>query len=216
MASDRSERLAVAVDHREAPSGVGEALAELAGIEVSLETLPIGDYRIAPGVVVERKSASDFSASIVDRRLFQQVAAAKEAGTCMLVLVEGDPLATGRLHDNAIIGALSYLTVIEGLRVVGVPSAAYTAQMLATMARHAQQGLGYEIQMRPARPKTVREQQVYLLSGLPGVGLEKARALLGHFGTVGAVLAADVDALCAVPGMGKKGAQRIRELIEFS
>lgn len=210
------QAIEIAVDHREERSGVTAILEALPNVTVDRAALEIGDYGIAPGVFVERKSAADFSASIVDRRMFQQVAAAKERGVVLMVLLEGDPLDAGRLHDNAVIGAISYLAVIEGLRIVSVPSVHYSAQMLATMARHAQNGLGYEIQMRAARPKSVEEQQVYLLCGLPGVGLDKARKLLAHFGSVGDVLQADVAALCQVEGVAKKGAEKIRGLVEHS
>jgi excinuclease ABC subunit C len=43
-----------------------------------------------------------------------------------------------------------------------------------------------------------------LLDDLPGVGPVRKRALIAHFGSPDAVLAADVEALQAVPGLPAK------------
>ena len=43
-----------------------------------------------------------------------------------------------------------------------------------------------------------------ILQGLPGVGPERARALLDGFGSIAAVMAADAERLAGVDGIGSR------------
>lgn len=81
------------VDSRESTSGLIQLLTER-GAEVVLEELECGDYILADGIAVERKTAEDFAGSIIDRRLFVQIALLKDAYERVYVLVEGDPFDT--------------------------------------------------------------------------------------------------------------------------
>ena len=49
-----------------------------------------------------------------------------------------------------------------------------------------------------------------VLDGVPGLGPSRRAALLERFGTVSALRAADVAALCEVPGIGASTAAAIR------
>jgi len=49
---------------------------------------------------------------------------------------------------------------------------------------------------------------------LPGIGPERARRLLVHFSSVEAVVTANADALCAVHGIGKGVAEKLRWSVE--
>jgi excinuclease ABC subunit C len=51
------------------------------------------------------------------------------------------------------------------------------------------------------------------LDGIAGVGPVIKRALIGHFGTVKAIRAASVEALCEVEGVGPKLAQSIHSAL---
>jgi ERCC4-type nuclease len=183
-------------------------------VAVSEGVLGVGDFSIAPGLLIERKTAFDFSASIIDRRLFDQIAAAKESGTRVILLIEGDPYKQKRLHANAITGAISYISVIEGFPVVQVPTIAHTCEFIKRAAKHARDGLGYEISMRAALPKSIEAQQLFLLEGLPGVGRTRARDLLRWFGSVRRIFAASPDQIGAVPGLGESTASKITELLD--
>src|SRR5918997_3387527 len=134
-------RLIIEADQRERAGGVLGRLAALPEVELRVGQLPLGDYLLGGGVVVERKTAADFLASIVDRRLFRQLEALQESFGRPVLLLEGDPLAAERpVHPNAIRGALSYLVVVRGIPVVSTAGPEESAALLATMARHAQAG----------------------------------------------------------------------------
>ena len=81
------------------------------------------------------------------------------------------------------------------------------------MARHAQEGLGYEVSLRGSKPKDFNVLDAYAVEGLPGCGPGTARKLLAHFGSAEKVFAASAEQLCEVKGIGKKTAEQIRELL---
>ena len=49
------------------------------------------------------------------------------------------------------------------------------------------------------------------LDGVPGIGPKRKRALLKHFGSVGAIREASPDELAATTGMSKSQAEKIKE-----
>lgn len=57
----------------------------------------------------------------------------------------------------------------------------------------------------------LQEWQVHFLSGLPGISTDRGRAIVEHYGGLPLSLNAD---LSRVPGIGKKTADRIREIFK--
>lgn len=211
-----TETVKIRVDHREAACGHIARLKALPNTEVEVCVLDVGDYEIGKGTVVERKSANDFAASIIDRRLFTQLKLAQETGHSVIYVVEGDIYSPNRnLHPNALIGAISMLAAIERVPVLPVQSS-LAAQMIHTLARHVQYGLGYEINLREPRPKPLADQQRYLVQGLTGIGVEKAARLLEHFETPRKLMAASRAQLSDIDGFGPKSAAAIEQLLDTS
>lgn len=205
----------IIVDSRESRSGLALQLTRL-GANVIGEELECGDYILADGFGVERKTASDFVLSIQDRRLFSQAAIMKSAYRRVVVIVEGDIFATrSSMTPEALLGAVSWLTVIEGIPVLSSSSTNQTAQLLMTMQRHAVEGLGYEIALRGSKPKDRTAQSQFLVEGLPGIGPAAAKKLLAAFGSAKAIFEAPVEALRAVAGIGPKTIQAMHETLHF-
>ncbi|MGJ7523771.1 ERCC4 domain-containing protein [Variovorax sp. LT1P1] len=206
----------IIVDSRETRSGLALLLAAR-GAEVVGEELEIGDYVLTEGLCVERKEATDFVNSIMDRRIFAQVAIMKTTFARSFVLIEGDIFGTrSAISEDALLGAMSYISVIENVPILTTKSTAQTAALLLTMQRHAIEGLGYDVALRGAKPKDRKVQASYLLEGLPGVGPTAAKKLLAHFGSVHAVVSATVEDLRKCPGIGPKTAQAIQEVMHFA
>lgn len=204
----------VRVDNAEQPSGVPSLLSETDGVKVELSRLEIGDYLCAYDVVVERKTAVDFIASIMDRRLFEQVAKMVAGYETAILVLEGDVYATrSGIAPTALDGTLSWLATLSGITVLPSTGVEHSARLIATIARHAQHGLGYEIPLRHAKPKHLGVQQQYLVEGLPGIGPGRAKDLLKHFGTPGRLFAASVGDLREVRGIGERAAQAIYDTL---
>jgi Fanconi anemia group M protein len=202
--------LLIRVDSRERQSPVPALLAAFPDVALAFAALPSADYILSDEVAIERKTASDFVASILDRRLFGQTTRMKLLFPRAVLVIEGDLAKVPHSIDiQAIRGALAFLTVRAGITVLQLSDSTETAAMLRIMARHAQERLGQPISLREPRPQIEELYAAYLVEGLPGVGPRRAHMLLAHFGSPAAIMCASAEALAQVPGIGKKSAQRI-------
>ena len=61
---------------------------------------------------------------------------------------------------------------------------------------------------------TLKEQQEYLISALPGIGATLAKPLLSKFGSVKNVINATEDELKDVELIGKKKAKKIKDVVD--
>lgn len=206
--------LEIVIDSREIHSPVHKLLDATPNINLTVKELSSGDYVLCDGFAVERKDAMDFVMSILDGRLFSQVLRMKVEYDRVVFLIHGNVYATrsAATHDS-IRGAISYLMAIEGVSVVTTGNAIEAADLMLTMTRHLQEGLGYDVPLRTAKPKQFGDLALYLVQGLPGVGPTSAKALLAHFGSPAQVFAATAAELCKAPGVGKKTAERIFEAL---
>lgn len=185
------------------------------GLSLQTVALDCGDYDLGGGVLVERKSATDFTLAIMDKRLFGEVGKLKSSCDQPVYIVEGDIYA-GRFHTDPLLvrEAIAWMTVMQGVPLVPSPGEGFTAELLFTMAAQLQHGLGHPIVMRNGKPFDPINGQCYLVEGLPGVNALMAKAMLAQLGSAAAVFAAPVDALAQVPGMTAQAAARIRKVLD--
>lgn len=128
-------RVIVVVDDRELNSTVAAAL-RLQSVELEATRLQHGDYRIGDRVLVERKTARDFVASLLDGRLLEQASRLVSAAPRAFLLVEGTDLFHQRsVHPNALMGAMACLVIEFGLPVIVTSNAQETARFIAVAAR---------------------------------------------------------------------------------
>ena len=85
-----AQPLRIRVDSREHQSPVPALLAAFPDVTISFAALPSADYLLSDDVAVERKTASDFVASILDRRLFGQTTRMKVLFPRAMLIIEGD------------------------------------------------------------------------------------------------------------------------------
>ena len=91
------EKPVVHVDHREAKSGVVRELSNL-GVQIRTSTLTVADYQISDNIGVERKSAHDFTGSIIDKRLYKQAKDLVDQFSSPIIIIEGESIYSGGLH----------------------------------------------------------------------------------------------------------------------
>ena len=205
----------VIADHRESKSGVGEYLAALAGVRLRWENLSTGDYIVEEGAIFERKTASDFAASLVDQRLFSQAKRLADQPLRAAFIIEGssDDWSMLGIRREALQGALITLALIFDLPVFRSLNPKETSQILIyaghQLARLREDTPRYRIY----KAKKRWTQQIHLLATLPAVGPDRACRLLDHFGSVQACITATVPQLEKVPGIGAKTAAAIRDLV---
>lgn len=206
----------IVCDDRERASGVVDALCEPGDIRVSVRRLKIGDYLIDGRILVERKTFADFALSIVDGRLFRQATELLQASPeRALFVLEGAGELSKQTHmrREALQGAGVALSVILGIPLLRSRDASDTARLLRYAAWQAIRDARGAWSRPGYRPQRLRTRQLFVLQGLPGVGPERATALLDAFGSVASIFAADQATLAAVPGIGLKTAASIHRIV---
>ncbi len=195
------------------------------GLEVAVAAMNAGDYYLlAPEnrrpLLVERKTVSDFLASIRDNRLWEQLTLLKEAArkedVKLLVVLEGDLSYVERYRSwsiQAVLRIIDSIVTEWSVPLLPTPSKEATAKWLAAKAK----SLGAPRSKRPPRlrverkPLTPGERALYVAEGLAGPLL--ARRLLRHFGSLRNLANAEVKDLLEVEGIGEKRAREIYSVL---
>lgn len=208
------EVVKIYADTRERRSKVVEIL-EARGAEVLVDTLPVGDYILSERVVVERKTAHDFLASITRKRLYRQLDEMKRNFETPLLLIEGKNLyGLRRLHPDLIRQALALITVVNKIPVIFTSDVEDTACFLYIAARQEQWGLDKRVSLRgEKKPVLMEERQLYVVESLPQIGPQLAERLLHHFGSIERIVSATEEELRQVPRIGPKKAREIKALL---
>jgi DNA excision repair protein ERCC-4 len=206
----------VVVDERERLSGVPEALSKL-NVRVYFSRLRVADYVISPEIAVERKALPDFVSSVYDGRLFVQASEISTSFRKPYLIVEGDIKELDNLTRNvsSYYGAVASVTLAYDLRMIHTTDQSQTAAAIAALLQHSR--------ARPVPPGAISaapkgndepQQQLYLVSALPGVGLKLARRMLTRFGTPRKIMNLTESQLALVPGLGGKRAAKIAHMLD--
>jgi ERCC4-type nuclease len=119
-----------------------------------------------------------------------------------------------RVRREALQGALVSLALIFDLPVFRTRNVEETAHVLVCAAHQlARLQRADPFPYRVNKAKRRRTRQLRILQSLPGIGSDRAKHLLDHFGNVQACFSASAEDLCRVPGIGPKTATAIRDLL---
>jgi len=208
------EIVTIIADIRESSSEVMKELAKCK-VKLDLRTIDIGDFVVSERVVIERKTSSDFSTSIIDGRVFSQAANMKSSYEKPFFLIEGGTLYSHRnIRPEAVMGAVSSLLIDYEIPVIWTKSSRETALLLCAMARREQLIEKRLPRIRSEKkPLSLQDAQEYIVAGLPFVEETLAKRLLKRFGTIENLFSASESELQTVDGIGKKKSQRIREVV---
>ncbi|MDO5851515.1 MAG: DEAD/DEAH box helicase [Methanobacteriaceae archaeon] len=203
------------VDHRENKSNVVKEL-DNQHVKVNIVNMTVGDYQVTDEVIIERKTAKDFTDSIIDKRLYKQAKQLVETCTKPLMIIEGDNLYSGFIHPNAIRGALASIALDFKIPIINTKDEVDTAFLLKRIAIREQKNKEKkEINIRTkAKPLTLSEQQIFIIESLPNVGPVMAKKLLTHFTSVKKLVNASKEELKEVEGVGNKIADNIINILE--
>jgi ERCC4-type nuclease len=138
-------------------------------------------------LLVERKTASDLLASIADGRLFDQVAAMREVSQWCYVVIQGvpAPTPTGKVglyggldvtnwNWNAVQGALQSAQE-AGAVIVYLPDDRLEFERFIIRLAERDRGA---MRTKALRQPDLLHPGMIALTGLPGIGLDRAKSLL--------------------------------------
>ncbi len=199
------------VDDRELKSEAAKTLF-LMGASLKPQRLEVSDFILSPRVAIERKTANDFEASVLDGRLFEQVKNLLENVERPLLCVIGREFF--RLGEKAMRGVLISLVVDFGLPVLFFDNEKQLGEFLFHLAEREQIKEHKEQKLRFGKKGfTLSQRQQFIVESLPMIGPNAAKKLLEHFGSVEAIFKADEKALQEVNLIGKEKAKELRNII---
>ncbi len=202
------------IDTREASTKNGKRIADLLldlDIEVRKQKLDFGDYLIGEEVAIERKTVMDFASTLTNRFLFDQVFQMREAYPKGLVVIEGYMgllRKFRKIKPEAINGAL-FALANTGIPLVPTIDYKDTALFLSTAAKQLQKEKPALKIRQKKKKKDLSSQQIFIVAGLPHIGLSLAEAMLKRFKNVRQIFNASESELQNVDGIGRKIAEDI-------
>ena len=211
----QDQPIAILADHREKGNRIVKELIDL-GISVKTEQLTSADYLVSGKVGVELKKVPDFVASIIDGRLLDQARELKNNFEKAVLIIEGeeDIYSIRKVHANAIRGMLAALVLDFGIPVLYTKDPKDTAALLAVMAKR-EQDKNREFSYHAAKPRSIKEQQEFIVSSLPGMGVQTSRLLLENFKTIKSLVNASEKELISIKGIGEKTVKSLLEIFEL-
>ncbi|MGB9635302.1 MAG: ERCC4 domain-containing protein [Candidatus Micrarchaeia archaeon] len=208
--SKNPEHVLVYADTREDPSIIEEL--ERRGCRVKVLMLDIGDYIVSDRTAVERKTREDFENSIMDGRLFDQMARLKDTYEKVVCIIEGQHFVE-RISRKALLAAVSSLMLDFGVSVFFTKNSEGTAELICALATREQVESERKILIkRPAKNDDINKSILYTVASIPSVGEKTAEKLLRHFGNLQKLFNATEQEIMEVEGIGKK---RAREISRF-
>ncbi len=128
------EKIKVEIDFREKNSLVPSELMKL-GLEIEFKQLLVGDY-IIRGVVIERKTISDFKSSIINKRIINQLNELKQFDKSLLIL-EGinERMYEGGIHENAFRGFLLTVGLVYKMPIIFTLNERDTAKYISILSK---------------------------------------------------------------------------------
>jgi len=212
----KENSVSIIVDDRERHSEVLKYLLNYNHAKVRTERLTSGEYLIDNHLLFERKTLKDFAVSIIDGRIFKQATMLANSHFKGVLIIEGtsNDLTGVGVSREAMQGALIMVSLILGVSILRSMNPSETASIMLYASRQItffRSGILKRSGYKPKKKKT--NKQLYILQSLPGVGLQRARILIEHFGSVEAVVTAGYHELMEVDGIGKNIAGKIRWVV---
>jgi len=210
------DKIKIFADYREKGSGVIKEMVE-ENIQVNLERLEYADYVLSSRCGVEIKTVSDFVDSIIDGRLLEQIKNMKNNFERPVIVIEGseDIYSVRNVHHNSILGMMATIAVSYGIPIIQTKNFKETASLLQIIARREQAETSKDFNVHADRkPTSLKEQQEYFISSLPGINLTLSKPLLKHFKTIKNIVNASAEELMKVEKIGPQKAKQIKDVVE--
>jgi len=202
----------VKVDKKELRSGIVDYLKNF-GCKIEEKNLEIADYILSDRTAVERKTFQDLISSLKDLRFFRQMKELSKFKKPVL-LIEGFD-AMGNWNENSFFGAIASAILDYNVSIIWTKSKKESANFIYTGAKREQfkdkRSLSIRVKKKPA---SLKEEQKYLVAGLPYVNSVLAERMLKKFESPKKIFNATKEELMEVEKMGEKKAERILKVLK--
>ncbi len=199
-----------------------EVIAALAKhpADVVPQRLDVADYLCSAECAVERKRGDDLVSSIKDGRFREELTRLSDTFEKPVLIVEelGRAFLSPNFLPASIYGALGSAALRFGIPIIPTRHAEDTALLLYRLAVREQVDRKATPEARAAPKKlSPEERKTYFLEGFFHTGPEKAKQLLDHFGSPGAVIDAlrSAEVTTTKAGKPKLGAGAFDALTGF-
>ncbi len=194
----------IIVDYRERNSRVIPEIIDL-GMNIEFKELKVADY-IINGTAIERKTVSDFIASMKNRRLIRQLEEIQQYKDRLLV-IEGvdeqelysDSEDNPGMHPNSIRGFILSILLNYKVPIIFTKDSKDTAKFLKILMNKKRHELPLNVTKKSLNTS---EQSQFILEGFPGIGPKTAKKLLKEFKTIHNIIDAPEKKLREI--LGKK------------
>lgn len=177
----------ILADLHEKNSLTASELIEL-GTDVEFQHLKVGDYLIG-NIAIERKTISDFTNSMINKRLLRQLEELKQYAKRLLIIEGPDEQELYNDHPegmngNAIRGMLLYTLLEANCPIIFTKDYEDTAKFLSLIAKRMEKTKTTLSLHAKKRNLNFKEQKQYILESFPGIGPVTAKKLLEKFKTI--------------------------------
>ena len=212
--------LEIVIDDRE-PDAMLEYLLFYKNIIVRKERLLVGDYLLDSELIVERKTPSDFSASIKEGRFFKQAGKLANSKVPACLILEGRKREYKNLgfSKNAVQSILMSVSLIFKIPIIRAKTRKETVSVMLQSFKQLTKDKLADYKFHPRlKPKFQKsdnflKQKIHILEGFPGIGADRAEYLLNHFGSLQHIFNAPESDLLSVIGIGKSTVQKMKEIL---
>jgi Fanconi anemia group M protein len=190
-----------------------QILASVIYDNLEITRLSVGDA-LMRNVVFEFKHIDDFVSSIFSGHLFRQIADMTEHYQHAFLLIHGTFRDT-RLVYHSRSKRPNFHGVIASCIARGI-TPLFTGSLdtsLELVDIISQKVTDNKIRDPPIKKVSLKNRQIGIVCGFPGISDGRAKALLSHFGSINNILTASEKELCETPDIGPKTAGKIRRIL---
>ena len=186
------------------------------GVEVVVSVLGVGDYLLSDSVCIERKTISDFLASMYSGRLGYQLQLLANSFKMPFLLIEGRPEYYPRtINMKSFYAYLSKLVLSSPIGLIQTPDMPASALLISLMFQKL--GNGPSIPHLRLRNKARSETEMVLrvMDSFPGIGPVLSTRMLRKLKTLRSVFQAQEKTIAEIKGVGKRKAKSLMTLLDY-